>query len=320
MISAINSLHQGGRKLFLRVPFTLIPPLCPIVANYGLTTVMEGKGTYMLECDSFKNNWFRTFIRFYEGHIIVVCLIPLRRLIRMKIFIRAFINCDVIGFFSLLSSYAEDSKGLENYTIFSSELFDFDVILIFNSFNEGHDSFSWPYDAFPFHMMNMVCPLRRQSKALEKKQDSCAEYVMSRFLVAPEVGAVSITSPTRVLDLVDYLSFDCDLSEDSLPPAPDLPLVSPFLCFDDSEGDSESEPAEQRPKIRQKLVILIQPKEAILFCQPYRTHLNGPFKLLTERKRVCVTPPNGPGWNKCSGGDVNEYITQAQVNDHYMDV
>ncbi|GJZ83156.1 hypothetical protein Tco_0648329 [Tanacetum coccineum] len=36
-------------------------------------------------------------------------------------------------------------------------------------------------------------------------------------------------------------------TEDSLPPAPDLPLVSPFLCSDDSEANSESEPAEQRP-------------------------------------------------------------------------
>ncbi|GJW69912.1 putative reverse transcriptase domain-containing protein, partial [Tanacetum coccineum] len=32
-----------------------------------------------------------------------------------------------------------------------------------------------------------------------------------------------------------------------LPPAPDLLLVSPLLCSDDSEADGESEPAEQRP-------------------------------------------------------------------------
>ncbi|GJZ29873.1 copia protein, partial [Tanacetum coccineum] len=35
--------------------------------------------------------------------------------------------------------------------------------------------------------------------------------------------------------------------KDSLPPALDLPLVLPFFCSDDSEADSESEPAEQRP-------------------------------------------------------------------------
>ncbi|GKF83131.1 hypothetical protein Tco_0244787, partial [Tanacetum coccineum] len=49
-------------------------------------------------------------------------------------------------------------------------------------------------------------------------------------LVAPEVGAVSVTSPIRVLDLVDFSSSDSDPSEDSLPPAPKLPLVSFFLC------------------------------------------------------------------------------------------
>ncbi|GKC08568.1 putative reverse transcriptase domain-containing protein [Tanacetum coccineum] len=67
-------------------------------------------------------------------------------------------------------------------------------------------------------------------------------------IVAPEVGAVPVVSPTRVLDLVDYSSSsNYDPSEDSLPPAPDLPLVSPFLCSDDLETDSATEPAEQRP-------------------------------------------------------------------------
>ncbi|GKF93025.1 hypothetical protein Tco_0279744, partial [Tanacetum coccineum] len=74
-------------------------------------------------------------------------------------------------------------------------------------------------------------------------------------LVAPEVGAVSITSPARVLDLVDYSFSDSDPSEDSLPPAPELPLVSPFLCSDDSEADSESEPAEQRHERHESLAI-----------------------------------------------------------------
>ncbi|GJW79750.1 hypothetical protein Tco_0143725 [Tanacetum coccineum] len=67
-------------------------------------------------------------------------------------------------------------------------------------------------------------------------------------IVTPEEGIVLVVSPTKVLDLVDYSSsFDSDPSEDSLPPVPDLPLVSPFLCSDDSKADDESEPAEQRP-------------------------------------------------------------------------
>ncbi|GJR10304.1 hypothetical protein Tco_0792956 [Tanacetum coccineum] len=68
-------------------------------------------------------------------------------------------------------------------------------------------------------------------------------------LVAPEVGAVFVISPTGVLDLVDYSSsFDSNPSEYSLPVTPELPLVSPFLCSDDSEADNESDPADQRAR------------------------------------------------------------------------
>ncbi|GJR17921.1 hypothetical protein Tco_0966448 [Tanacetum coccineum] len=115
-------------------------------------------------------------------------------------------------------------------------------------------------------------------------------------LVAPGVGAVFVTSPTGVLELVDYSSSDSDPSEDSLPLAPELLLVSPFLCSDDSEADSESKPAKQRPERHDSLIvhdflvahvvappeihrqpaILIQPGEAIPFGRPYRTHPNGP--------------------------------------------
>ncbi|GJX77052.1 putative reverse transcriptase domain-containing protein, partial [Tanacetum coccineum] len=73
-------------------------------------------------------------------------------------------------------------------------------------------------------------------------------------LVAPKVGAVFVISPTGVLDLVDYSSpSDSDPSEDSLPVAPKLPLVSFFLCSDDLEADSESEPAGQRPERHESL-------------------------------------------------------------------
>ncbi|GKE86526.1 hypothetical protein Tco_1560268, partial [Tanacetum coccineum] len=75
-------------------------------------------------------------------------------------------------------------------------------------------------------------------------------------IVTPEVGTVSVVSHARVLDLVDYSSSsDSDPLEDSLPPAPDLPFVSPFLCSDDSKADDESEPAEQRPERHESLTV-----------------------------------------------------------------
>ncbi|GKE46124.1 hypothetical protein Tco_1477382 [Tanacetum coccineum] len=143
-------------------------------------------------------------------------------------------------------------------------------------------------------------------------------------IVTPEVGAVSVVSPARVLDLVDYSSsFDYDTSKDSLPPAPNLPLVSPFLCSDDSKADGESEPAEQRsvpsshdtlapllefplapvvapPEIRRQPAILVRPGEAIPFGRLYRTHLNRPRKFLTARKRVRPIPARRFAWRRVS--------------------
>nr|GEU95788.1 putative reverse transcriptase domain-containing protein [Tanacetum cinerariifolium] len=71
-------------------------------------------------------------------------------------------------------------------------------------------------------------------------------------IVAPKVGAVYVISPTKVIDLVDYSS-SSDPSVDSLLVAPELPLVSPFLCSDDLQADSESGPAEQRPERHESL-------------------------------------------------------------------
>nr|GEX87751.1 putative ribonuclease H-like domain-containing protein [Tanacetum cinerariifolium] len=103
----------------------------------------------------FKDNWFRTFIWFYEGHIITVCLIYLRKLTRMKIFITwisfIFSNVDVVNRRCVRRGKVlrnpffiteVDKNAIPEFnTIVSFELFDFDVILIFNSFDERHDSF-----------------------------------------------------------------------------------------------------------------------------------------------------------------------------------
>ncbi|GKE55753.1 hypothetical protein Tco_1494938, partial [Tanacetum coccineum] len=148
--------------------------------------------------------------------------------------------------------------------------------------------------------------------------------VPADLIVAPEEGTVSVVSPAEVLDLVDYSSSsDSDPSKDSLPPAQDLPLVSTFLCSDDTEADSESEPAEQRPvssshdtlapllefplahvvatpMIHRRSTILVRPGEVIPFGRPYRTHLNGPRNLLTARTRLRPIPARRLAWRRIS--------------------
>ncbi|GKA06466.1 ribonuclease H-like domain-containing protein, partial [Tanacetum coccineum] len=123
-----------------------------------------------------------------------------------------------------------------------------------------------------------------------------------------------------IIPVIHYSpSSDSDPSEDSLTPVPDLPLVLPFLCSDDTKADGESEPAEQRPVsssrdtlapllefplapiiaphgICRRSMTLVQPGEAIPFSRPYRTHPNGPSKLLTAGKRVRPLPARRLAW------------------------
>ncbi|GJY99086.1 putative reverse transcriptase domain-containing protein [Tanacetum coccineum] len=120
-------------------------------------------------------------------------------------------------------------------------------------------------------------------------------------IVAPEVGIVSVVSPSGVLDLVDYSpSFDYDPSEDSLPPAPDLPLVSPFCVLMTRRQTFPLAPIVAPPRIRRRSATLIRPGDAIPFGRPYRTHLNGPHKLLTAKKRVRPIPARRLAWRRVS--------------------
>ncbi|GKF08222.1 hypothetical protein Tco_0042446, partial [Tanacetum coccineum] len=110
-------------------------------------------------------------------------------------------------------------------------------------------------------------------------------------IFAPEEGTVSVVSPTRVLDLVDYsTSSDSDPSEDSLPPVPDLPLVSPSGSSSHDTLAPSSEyllaPNVALPGIRRRRAILIRPREDIPIGRLYRTHLGGPCRAWTVRKSV----------------------------------
>ncbi|GKD13883.1 reverse transcriptase domain-containing protein, partial [Tanacetum coccineum] len=139
--------------------------------------------------------------------------------------------------------------------------------------------------------------------------------------VAPEVGVVTVASPAGVLELDTHSSLEADPSESSPPPISVAPMVSPFLCSDDSESDTEipkrhvspttsipeipttpilpapsaivapsSEypltPVVAPPGIRRRRAILIRPREDIPIGRLYGTHPGGPCRALTVRKSV----------------------------------
>ncbi|GJR81198.1 hypothetical protein Tco_0151983 [Tanacetum coccineum] len=57
--------------------------------------------------------------------------------------------------------------------------------------------------------------------------------------IAPEEGAPAVVSPVRVLKLDTHSPSEADPSESSLPLVSVAPMVSPFLCLDDSKSDTE---------------------------------------------------------------------------------
>ncbi|GJS06898.1 hypothetical protein Tco_0363694 [Tanacetum coccineum] len=141
---------------------------------------------------------------------------------------------------------------------------------------------------------------------------------------APVVETTLVASPTGLCGLVPYSGSDSDSPDEMSSPEhiSPLPAISPFLCTDSSEAPDSSDgppsqdpyvatvarwrssvtvrpsslsefpiaPVTAPPGIRRRSTILIRPGEAIPFGRPYRTHLNGPRKLLTARKRVGPIP------------------------------
>ncbi|GJS20535.1 hypothetical protein Tco_0449167 [Tanacetum coccineum] len=141
---------------------------------------------------------------------------------------------------------------------------------------------------------------------------------------APVVETTLVASPTGLCGLVPYSGSDSDSPDEMSSPEhiSPLPAISPFLCTDSSEAPDSSDgppsqdpyvatiarwrskvtarpssssefpiaPVTAPPGIRRRSAILIRPREAIPFGRPYRTHLNGPRKLLTARKRVGPLP------------------------------
>ncbi|GKB82006.1 hypothetical protein Tco_0948901 [Tanacetum coccineum] len=147
-------------------------------------------------------------------------------------------------------------------------------------------------------------------------------------------SAIAISSDSldeKTSTIAPVISSAAPIVETTLHISP-LPAISPFLCTDSSKApDSSDEPPSQNPYVmvvarwrskvasrpstssdfpiapvtapsgtRRRATILIRPREAILFGRPYRTHLNGPRKLLTARKRVGPIPALRLAWRRVS--------------------
>ncbi|GKD31323.1 hypothetical protein Tco_1242101, partial [Tanacetum coccineum] len=115
--------------------------------------------------------------------------------------------------------------------------------------------------------------------------------IPSTFVIAPETSTIApvissvtpmvkttlVTSPIGLCGLVPYSDSDSDSPDEMVIARP-------------SSSEFPIAPVTAPPGICRWSAILIRPGEAIPFGRPYRTHLNGPRKLLTARKRVGPLP------------------------------
>ncbi|GKA81600.1 putative reverse transcriptase domain-containing protein [Tanacetum coccineum] len=128
--------------------------------------------------------------------------------------------------------------------------------------------------------------------------------IPSTSVVAPETSTIApvissaalvvemtlVASPTGLCGLVPYSDFNSDSPNE----------MSKVASRPSSSSDFPIAPVTTPPGTRRRATILIQSGEAIPFGRPYRTHLNGPRKLLTARKRVGPIPAHRLAWRRVS--------------------
>ncbi|GJZ34342.1 hypothetical protein Tco_0580159, partial [Tanacetum coccineum] len=106
---------------------------------------------------------------------------------------------------------------------------------------------------------------------------------------SPVVETTLVASPTGLCGLVPYSDSDSNSPDE-------IKLAS----RPSSSSDFPIAPVTAPLGTRRRAAILIRPREAIPFGRPYRTHLNGPRKLLTARKRVGCIPARRLAWRRVS--------------------
>nr|GFB23942.1 hypothetical protein [Tanacetum cinerariifolium] len=153
-----------------------------------------------------------------------------------------------------------------------------------------------------------LLPPRKRFRDSISPEDSVEEDIDVDELadIKADATAVEVVVDRDVMTRVDA---EADPSESSPPPVSVAPMVSPFLCSNDSGSDTEMperhvsptpldvmltrfllSPVVAPPRIRRRRAMLIRPEEDIPIGRLYGTHPGGPCRALTTRKSVRPLP------------------------------
>ncbi|GKE00307.1 hypothetical protein Tco_1388290, partial [Tanacetum coccineum] len=108
--------------------------------------------------------------------------------------------------------------------------------------------------------------------------------------VAPEVGAAVVASTAGVLELDTHSSSEADPSESSAPLIFVAPMVSPFLCLNDSESDTEIPERHVSPTPHEAMLTRWRSRVALRSSSPTTSILEIPTAPILPEPSAIVTP------------------------------
>nr|GEV97181.1 hypothetical protein [Tanacetum cinerariifolium] len=113
-------------------------------------------------------------------------------------------------------------------------------------------------------------------------------------LVASEVGAAIVASPTRVLELDTHSSLEANPSKSSPPPVSVAPMVSPFLCLGDSESDTKIPERHVSPTPHEAMLTRWRSRVALRSSSPTTSTLEIPTASILPAPSAIVAPSSEP--------------------------
>nr|GEV78521.1 hypothetical protein [Tanacetum cinerariifolium] len=108
--------------------------------------------------------------------------------------------------------------------------------------------------------------------------------------VAPKVGAAAVASPAEVLELDTHSSSEADLLKCSPPLVSIAPMVSPFMCLDDSESDTEIPARHVSPITHDAMLTRWSSKVALRSSSPTTSILEIPTAPILPAPSAIVAP------------------------------
>nr|GEU65302.1 putative ribonuclease H-like domain-containing protein [Tanacetum cinerariifolium] len=108
--------------------------------------------------------------------------------------------------------------------------------------------------------------------------------------VAPEVRAAAVASPAGVLELDTHSSSKANPSESSPPPVSVAPMVSPFLCSNDSESDTEIPERHVSPTPHDAMLTRWRSRVSIRSSSPTNSTLENPTTPILPAPSAIVAP------------------------------